>query len=383
MLRLLALLACSAPPAEPTPPPPDPSALAAVLGRVLAGRATDADLATWEAELKQRGPNAGPQHEQLLRTWTADGLTLTAEAPVVLREHAAVPDVVRGPDGAVRLFYVEGDHARGRAVARDRSPWAAAHGLVGWGAIDQLVSRDGLHFEIERGFGVLGLVQGMVVDPCVRALPDGTWRLWYVGVPVDHLVADAAWADGADHVVYTAVSADLVRFRQEGPAVTGPNADPAVWCEPSATATSGRCLMLSTGLDRSVSTDGGRSFRFEGSFGVDGFAPTFVDLPDGRVRLYYNAKERGGPLRSMISADQARTWAAEPGDRAPPYTLEAPSLLPRAEGGWWIYAHYWREGLSGDSWSNSYRYEPAAPRRGPGGTILPEPPGGWPAPKAP
>jgi len=351
--------------APPKPVPYD----GALFRRIFEGTGTDEDLRRWEQILEQRAPHAGPQHEDLFRAWTPDGLDFRLEDAVRLREHAAVPDVVRGPDGKVRLVYVEGDLARGRAIYRDRSVWPRYHGLIGFGAIDALVSEDGVSFTQELRFVVEGITPGMAVDPVVTPRTEGGWRLYYVGVGIDHLVQDGAWADGADHVVYSATSTDLLRWMHEGTAVVGPNADPAVWCDGAW------CLMVSTGLDRSVLTDGGKRFEFQGSFGADGFAPAFLELPDGRLRLYYNAKEQGGPLRSMISTDRGRTWTSEPGDRVAPYLLEAPSFLPREEGGWWVYYHYWRDGLSGDSWREGFAFNPDAPRRGPGGKPVPPPPG--------
>lgn len=349
------------------------------LRAVIAGDATDAEVDTYVRHLAERAPHAGPQHEDLYRARSPDGFTIDLARVERVREHAAVPEAVRGPDGAVRLFFVEGDHALGRALARERSAWMRAHGLIGYGAIDQLVILPGRPPALEAAFGIEGLVPGMVVDPCV--IPDGRggWQMYYVGMAVDALLRPGAWADGADHPIRRAVSRDLVRWTEAGVAVEGPNADPAVWCDGDW------CLMVSTGLDRSVSTDGGRTFRFEGDFGVPGFAPAFVDLPDGRLRLFYNAKERGGPLRSMVSHDRGRSWSPEPGDRVPPYTLEAPSFLADPEGGWSVWFHYWRDGLSGDSWIEGYRYNPQAPRRGPGGVPVPPPPpfsGGPPGPPA-
>lgn len=352
---LLLALACHAP-ESPRPPLP------AVLGAVLDGRATEAELAEWERMLADRAPHAGPQHERLFRGHTPDGFTFRLDDAVLLREHAAVPDAVIGPDGRTWLWFVEGDHERARALARARDPWMRTHGLIGFGAIDLLVGDGGPPFTSDPGFVVHRMVPGMVVDPTVRRLPDGRWRMYYVALRVDELLAPGAWDDGADHTVYTAVSTDLRTWTQEGPAVVGPNADPAVWCDGDW------CLMVSTGLDRSTSTDGGRTFTFEGVFGtpaegdrgVPGFAPAFLELPDGRVRLFYNSKDRGGALRSMVSTDRGRTWVHEPGDRVPPYTLEAPSFLPAPQGGWWVYYHYWAPGYGPDSWQDGYLRKEAA-----------------------
>jgi hypothetical protein len=357
--------ACAAPPA-----PPPAAYDAALFRRVFEATTTDEDLASWARILDDRAPHAGPQHEDLWRALTTDGLRFELDGAVRIREHAAVPEAVVGPDGRTRLLYVEGDFRRARAILRDRAPWSRFHGLIGFGAVDQIVSQDGTSFEQERAFVIAGIAPGMVVDPTILARPAGGWRLYYLGVGVDALVREGAWDDGVDHVVYSASSGDLVRWAYEGAVAVGPNADPAVWCDGDW------CLMVSTGLDRSISQDGGRSFAFQGDFGVPGFAPAFVALPGGRLRLYYNAKERGGPLRSMISEDRGRSWVGEPGDRVPPYQLEAPSFVPRPEGGWWVYYHYWRDGLSGDSWRDGYAFNPDAPRRGPGGAMLPTPPPG-------
>lgn len=349
--------------------PRDSEDLDGILRAVVRGEADGAQTAAYERHLGERLPHAGPQHEDVFRTWSPDGFTIDTTRAERVREHAAVPDAVWGPDGALRVLFVEGDHERGRSVARERSPWMRAHGLVGYGAIDQLVSTGGGPFRVDPEFGIEGLVPGMVVDPTVIPDGNGGWFLYYIGMPIEALLRPGAWDDGADHPVRRAESKDLVHWREVGVAVSGPNADPAVWCDGSW------CLMVSTGLDRSVSTDGGRTFTFEGSFGVPGFAPDLLELPDGTVRLFYNAKERGGPLRSMLSGDRGRTWAPEPGDRVPAYTLEAPSFLPDPAGGWQVWFHYWRDGLSGDSWIRGYQFNPEAFRRGPGGAPLPPPEG--------
>jgi hypothetical protein len=347
MLVVIGLSACSG----PTKPPPHE-----VLAGVIEGRATDAQIRAWESMLDERAPNAGPQHEEIFRAWSPDAFTVDLSGRQRLRRAAAVPEAVRGPDGRVHLVFVEGDLDRARALARNGDAWMRTHGLLGFGAIDMAVadSPEG-PFLGGTPFVVHGIVHGMVVDPTIRALPEGGWRLYYLGVPVEQLLAKDAWADGSDHTVYSARSTDLTTWEQEGVAAVGPNADPAVWCDGAW------CLMVSTGLDRSVSTDGGRTFTFEGDFGVPGFAPAFVDLPDGTLRLFYNSKQRGGPLRSMRSYDRGRSWEHEPGDRVPPYTLEAPSFLPAEGGGWWVYYHYWVDGITPDMWDKGYKRKEGVP----------------------
>lgn len=319
-----------------------------VFGAVLDGRANDDQIAAWNQLLAVREPNAGPQHEDLFRAYTRDGLTIDLTGAVRIRAHAAVPEAHVGPDGRTWLFFVEGDYDRARATALHRDPWMRTHGLIGFGALDLLIQGADGGWAPQREFVIHALTPGMVVDPTVLPLPEGGWRMYYIAVGVEALLKPDAWVDGAPHTVTTATSTDLMHWTQEGEAVVGPNADPAVWCDGPW------CLMISTGLDRSISTDGGRTFTFQGSFGVPGFAPAFLALPDGRLRLFYNTKDRGGALRSMISADRGRTWAREGGDRVSSYTVEAPSFTPAPQGGWWMYYHYWQAGYSPDMFSEGY-----------------------------
>ncbi|MFH1470099.1 MAG: exo-alpha-sialidase [Pseudomonadota bacterium] len=335
---------------RPTPPRGGGEPLTAqVLERALDGQASDEEAERFLEGLRQRAPNAGPWHEDLFVATSPDGFTIDLSQARRIATAAAVPGVVRAPDGRLRLLFVDGDLGRAESVLRQHDPWMRDHGLIGFGAIDQLVSEDeGQTWQREPAFKVTGQVRGMVVDPEVHLLPDGRWRLYEIGTPIPDLLKPDSWADGVDHQVFSATSTDLVSWTMEGLVVTGPNADPAVFCDGQD------CVMVSTGLDISRSTDGGRTFTFLGDFRVPGFAPAFLELPDRRVRLFYNSKDRGGPLRSMISADRGRTWEHEPGDRVPAYQLEAPAFLARPEGGWWVFYHYWQEGFSGDSWDAGY-----------------------------
>lgn len=341
-LLLPFLSGCAGPPPPVGPPPQE------VLAAVMDGRATPDHLLAWEALLDDRAPHAGPQHEEIWLGRSEDGFRIDLDKPRLLRRRAAVPEVVTAPDGRTFLFHVEGDLDRARALALARDPWMRAHGIIGFGAIDLMIGSPSSGFLPEPRFVVHDLTPGMIVDPTVRPLAEGRWRMYYVGLPVSELLAKDAWADGADHTVFTAVSSDLIEWKQEGEAVRGPNADPAVWCDGDW------CVMISTGLDRSVSVDGGRTFTFDGDFGTPGFAPAFLDLPDGSVRLFYNTKDRGGALRSMLSTDRGRTFRKEPGNRVPSYTLEAPAFQADPAGGWWVYYHYWVEGMSPNQFENGF-----------------------------
>jgi hypothetical protein len=352
---------CDREPATPEPPPATavgstPAVngargpmTAQVLERVIDGQASREEAERFLAGLEERAPNAGPWHEDLFVATSPDGFAIDLSQARRIATAAAVPGVLRTSDGRVRLLFVDGDLSRAEGLLTQHDPWMRDHGLIGFGALDQLVSDDdGQTWRREPTFGVKGQVRGMVVDPEIVALPEGGWRLYEIGTPVPDLLTPGSWDDGAQHEVFSATSTDGVVWTMEGLVVSGPNADPAVWCDGSD------CVMVSTGLDISRSSDGGRTFSFQGDFGVPGFAPAFLALPDGRVRLFYNSKDKGGPLRSMISADRGRTWEHEPGDRVPAYRLEAPAFLARPEGGWWVFYHYWQEGYSGDSWNAGY-----------------------------
>jgi len=319
------------------------------LERIIDGQADACQLAQYERMLGERKDNAGPQHEDLWLLSTPDARSFSLQQAVHLRSSAAVPELARDDDGRIYLFFVEGSLERGEQLAREGSDWFRGHGLIGFGALDLLVSSDqGQTFTAVPEFEVRGLVRGMVVDPELLRLPDGRWRLYYLGVPVPALLAPDAWVDGSPHKVWYAESDDLVHWEQVGLAVDGPNADPTVHCSDRD-----RCVMISTGLDRSFSVDGGQSFQFRGHWGLPGFAPELVELPDGALRLLYNRKEQGGPLHATRSEDGGVSWT-EQGQLIPPFKAEAISITAATQGGFLAAYHYWQPGYSGDSWVDGY-----------------------------
>ncbi len=349
LLSALLLLACeSAPsPALDSPAQGCPTGLqdpAPALEAVIDGRADACQRALYLEILDDRAPGEGPWFEDLFVAPSADGATFALDQAVKIFTSAAVPEVHRGPDGRYYLFYGDGDLAHARRVAESGSDWFRTHGLSGFGALRLATSDDGLTFTVEEDFAVQGIVRGMVVDPDVIALPDGRYRMYYVGVPVPDLLGPDTWADGAPHDVWYAESDDLIRWRQIGRAAQGPNADPSVFC------VGARCRMASTGIDWSQSEDGGVSFTFNRRGEPWGFAPEFLRLPDGRLRMFYNSKRPGGALESWISGDDGESWSSE-GMRVGPRKVEAVSLAQAPDGvGWLVYYHYWREGISGDTW---------------------------------
>lgn len=345
---------------------------------VIDGRATPCDLAAYQAFLDSRQAVSGPWVQDVRIARSADGLTFVELPDTQAVRSAGVPEAVRGADRRIYLFYVDGDLERAAHLATSGSSWFGAHGLVGHGALRLAVSDDGVRFQDVEEFGIVGAVRGMLVDPEVLPLPDGRWRLYYVGVPVPDLVDSATWEPGAQHDVYSAVSDDLIHWQQEGKVVRGPFADPTVHCRPDGT-----CLMLSFGLDWAESEDGGRTFHYKGPWTARGFAPDLVPLPDGRLRVYWNDSEKGAIIRSRISADGGRTWTDEDGSRLADLYGEAPTVLQAGDGSWLMYSHRFKPGEErrfGQGGKQGPGTQPAPARKGPPpGAEIPPPPVSAPA----
>lgn len=278
----------------------------------------------------------GPWEQDIHVALSDDGVTFTEIAGAVAVETAAVPEVVHA-DGRYWLFHVNGSFDRLNELAAEDSTWMRTHGIPGIGALGLAVSDDGLSFVDVPEFEVQGLVEGMVVDPDVVRLPDGSWRLYYLGLTVEEYVEYAEWQEGEQHEVYSAVSTDLIHWTQEGVVFRGPYADPSVLCFDDGLT----CVMASFGLDWSRSGDGGLHFQYEGPWEVDGFAPELVPLVDGTIRAFYNDKDLGAALRSLHSLDGS-TWIPEVGVRMETYG-EAVTLAGGPEVGWRMYFHTFKD----------------------------------------
>lgn len=340
-LLALVLAACTSPPQTAAPQPCTQEERDPRLNfeHIIDGKATPCDLAAYEAFLDSRQQVSGPWIQDVRIARSSDGLRFVEIPHTQAVRSAGVPEAVLGRDGRIYLYTVDGDLDRARKLAASGSSWFSAHGLVGHGALRLAVSDDGLSFQDVEEFGIVGGVRGMLVDPDVVALPDGRWRMYYVGVPVPELVDEATWQPGAKHHVFSAISSDLVRWEQEGLVVHGPYADPTVHCQAD-----GRCLMLSFGIDHATSTDGGRSFDFLGEWGASGFAPELVALADGRLRVFWNDSAKGATIRSRISADGGLSWTEEEGQRLVDLYGEAPTVVQLADGSWLMYYHRFKPG---------------------------------------
>jgi hypothetical protein len=301
---------------------------------VAHGRANNCEKDLFLRVIMERGRRVGPWIEEIWVAPATEDLQVDLDQASLVHSSGAVPEVILH-EGRYWLFYGDGDLGRAFELASVGSDRFLTRGLPGFGALGLLVSDDGVSFEPVPEFAIDDLVVGMVVDPDLIQLPDGRFRLYYVGLPVELLTDADAWNDDAQHDVYYAESSDLIHWKQIGIAVHGPIADPSVYC-----ITAERCRMFSTGLDHSHSTDGGRSFVFDGETRISAFAPEFV-VTGGALHQVYNAMEHGGPLHSRRTTDDGKGWS-EAREIVSAYQAEAPSFARAPSGeGWLMYYHYY------------------------------------------
>jgi hypothetical protein len=315
----------------------DTATLVASFEAAIAGTATDCDVQAIAAWADSKKDSTGPWKQDVRRATSVDGDNFVAIDDVNTVATAGVPEAVIGDDGRTYLFHVNGDLDQLIDIAASGSSWIQTHGIPGLGALGLEVSDDGVTFESVLEFEVEGIIPGMVVDPDVVRAPDGTWRLYYVAMTIHDFFQRYNWEEGERHDVWLAESTDLVHWTQRpDPVIHGPFADPTVHCQDDK-----YCSMSSFGLDWSSSDDGGELFKYDGTWKVPGFAPEFFVLPDESLRLFYNSKDLGAPLRSFRSFDQ-RTFVPEEGVRMETYG-EAVTVVPAPDGTWNLYYHTFKD----------------------------------------
>lgn len=312
-----------------------------VFARAFAGTMQTCDAEAIEAwnEVPKAEPSA-PWNEHINVATSTDFATFT-DSGVHVVDHAGVPEIVQD-GGKIWLYYVDGDVDAFLGYAEDDPEYLQTHGWVGLGAFALMSSTDGTTFEPEPDFAIEGLVQGEVVDPDITRLPDGTWRMVYVGFDVETAVTPGLWDDDMPHDVYVATSTDLVHWTQEpDPLLSGPYADPTVTCDEA-----GICTMVSFGLDYSISEDGGWTWDFQNANLPFGFGPEFVETGDG-LRMAYNSREYGAKLHVAAMTDGV--WTDETTDLLPDTYGEAPSFARTDDGSWLMYTHDLADGEAPDT----------------------------------
>lgn len=343
---MIGLFACAGAPEDSAAPEESATSgcgdvpVAQALARLFVGEADACAVEWYLAQLDAiEADRSGPWQERLWRM-PVHGTDMDVAASEALRDRAAVPEVVRGDDGRIYLYFVEGDLDFAREVAQTGSDWFKEHGLIGYGAIAALVSDDdGASFTELEDFGITDIVPGFVADPDVVRLPGGGWRMYYVGQRVEELGPMSDPAPISADTIFYADSTDLVRWSQLGEAVEGVPADPSVWC-------GGDCLLVGTGLSWARSSDGGAVFGVEDApIVIGGFAPELVEGEES-LELYFNSMEVGGALGWTESPDGGLSWA-EPREVVGPCLVEAPSFIADELGQTWAFYHYYTNGRSG------------------------------------
>lgn len=186
----------------------------------------------------------------ILSATSADGLDWTLE------------DGVRISDGVwswgtPRCVYFETDRGLEYRLYFHHYSFPMVSGLDARNHIVSAVSSDGLDFEMEPGVRVAQETERetfAVYSPDVVRLGDGTFRMYF-----------AAWAEGIDGGVFTAVSDDGLEWTKSP--------------EP--------LIDLDTPLDEGMVSE-----------------PCVIRLPDGRSRLFYEAKDAEGRSRILSATSR-------------------------------------------------------------------------------
>ena len=294
---------------------------------VVAGQASAAmveDVRTLVAFL-QGGGERGPWEDEVQGPLvSADGVDFGDRPPDGVIAAASVPAVTVGPEGDLWLFYVDADLNRLLEAAETGTPLRS--GIVGVGGLGAARSTDGSTFSpVEISFE--GDVPLYIVDPDITALPDGTWRMTYFGVPADRACADHLdpAQSALPHQAYTAVSSDLVTWTQEDVAWTAPGrgSDPTVWC-----ADASRCWLYMGG--GAVSTDGGQTYTAVDMQlpAAQVTTPDVFAVPGGWRMLYVD----GTQLSAAVSSD-GLTWTPDGGL---PFPGADPTVVEH-DGDLWLY----------------------------------------------
>jgi hypothetical protein len=274
--------------------------------RIMSGTASNDDKAEFRKIIldMKSGRIPWPVYDQIHVAYSEDGLRFNPRRTVILKK-ASAPEAVVDAQGQVWLFYTDVDLDKLLDMV-DRGA-KFTHGLTGIGSLAAARSGDGVNFE-PVDIEIQGLVKGAAAGPDIHNAPDGTYQMYYLGVPAIELHStspDPAKAPGS-HKYYLALSSDLIHWEQTGVAWTGPQggSDAAVY-------STGEDTLFILGGGSGKSTDGGYSFVDVPKPSGSWRQPDVIAVPGG-YRMYYSAPEGG--IRSAFSADGTE-WMEDPGRR--------------------------------------------------------------------
>lgn len=264
-------------PACESAPLPMEEAYNIVVGHVVEGSATDAELADLERLVEEWAPSvSGPWSHGVRGPWlVAEDLSVSGGGDAL--SAASVADVAARDDGSFVMLFVDGDLTAMLEQARARVPFRT--GLRGLGGLAAATSNDGRAWAPAE-LTVDAPFPAYAVDPEIVRMSDGSFVLYFLGVPPEELCADSPdpFLVPGSHRLYRSVSADGLHWAAAQEVWTNPNGgtDPAVWCFNDTS-----CVGWFWGGIRSE--DGGLTWREESglALGTTPQLPDVVALPKG------------------------------------------------------------------------------------------------------
>ncbi len=283
-----------------------------LVSHILSNNLSAEDKAVLQSSLDdmKSGKNLGPYWDEVRIATSKDGLAFESTGKTVVT-HASVPAAVVDDQGRIWLFYVDfGPEPIERLIRGEKVDFKA-----GFQGLAAAVSDDGFNFR-KADLEIQGIVEGVAVDPHIVVATDGTFQLYYLGVPALQLSptsGDPAKSPGAHNIYLATAKSDLSKWQQQGVAWTGPfgGADPVVWQIDDKTY-----YIASGGIGKSV--DGGYSFqetretelpRVNDNGGPPG-TPDIIKV-EGGYRLFHTTK---AGIKSLFSKDGI-SWEEEEGIR--------------------------------------------------------------------
>jgi hypothetical protein len=334
LLVLLVLLTTGCAP-EPSTLTPTPASPAAVSPPSPESASTPSPTPTTESTPEQPPvPTLAPEPTPATEPVPPESKDTTAQFvwtvdPGIRLEDATVPNVYRLEDGRLRMYY------------------------GGPGGILSAISDDGLTFTKEPGVrvpaGDLGSPEAIASDPTVVTLKDGGMRMYYKGA------TGPGGPDQSVHSVFSAVSADSLRFEKEGIRIDSQQTPDRGWASvPEAIALLDggvRLYYVSDGLDvkhgvvYAISEDG-LNFTREGPV-LTGFVdPAVVRLADGSYLMLAVAFPFGSEGRLTDAEPGIYSFTSQDGvnfeDRELVLAGEGnidPAIVDMGEGAYRVY--YW------------------------------------------
>ncbi|MBI3740765.1 MAG: hypothetical protein HY257_03275 [Chloroflexi bacterium] len=231
-------------------------------------------------------PQGGPYTHHIESATSSDGLNWSRDNRVLI-EHASVPTVIVTPAGNVRLYYVDANNRPENVNCAESSD-------------------GGKSFQV-LNCAITNLTSQKAVDPSIVLLSDGRYRLYYYA-------ATGNTDTHESHFIRSAISADGIRFTEEGTVFTYNGlVDPDVFW------TGKQWLMYVFSLTDHATviakSDDGLKFEYVGPLGLKDWGTVApIKLEDGRFRVYAFNQRTQIAFNSFISSD-AINWTQESGDR--------------------------------------------------------------------